>query len=110
MVLPEPTRPTIPTRSPGATLNEIVDQVSGIAHQVADIAACTEEQARSLEEVNGAISNLDSATQMNASVADEAAHASLSLTDQAMRLNELVRKFTINAAKAGAEESRAHAA
>ena len=32
----------------GATLNEIVDQVSGIAHQVADIAACTEEQARSL--------------------------------------------------------------
>lgn len=94
----------------GATLNEIVDQVSGIAHQVADIAACTEEQARSLEEVNGAISNLDSATQMNASVADEAAHASLSLTDQAMRLNELVRKFTINAAKAGAEESRAHAA
>ena len=97
----------------GTTLNQIIDQVGQIATRVAEIAACTEEQAHGLEEVNTAISHLDSATQLNASVADNASEASFRLTDEAAKLHQLVGKFVVNsdlanpAGQGGASDHRA---
>ena len=89
----------------GSTLNQIIDQVGQIATRVAEIASCTEEQAHGLEEVNTAISHLDAATQLNASVAEQASEASFRLTDEAARLHELVGKFVVNSDLAHAPAS-----
>jgi len=78
----------------GAALHQIVDQVAGVTERVQSIASSSSEQVRGLEEVNRAIAQLDTVTQKNAQVADEAATASRSLTEEAERLVTLVGRFT----------------
>ena len=93
----------------GVTLRDIIGQVGEIANRVAEIASCTEEQAHGLEEVNTAIAHLDSATQLNASVAENASEASFKLTDEATKLHQLVGKFVVNEdmARGGLQGARA---
>ena len=93
----------------GVTLRDIIGQVGEIANRVAEIASCTEEQAHGLDEVNTAIAHLDSATQLNASVAENASEASFKLTDEATKLHQLVGKFVVNEdmARGGLQGARA---
>ena len=81
--------------STGTTLHEIVDQVAIIAERVEEIAASAAEEATGLEEVNRAISQLDTVTQQNAAVAEESSAACASLTEEADRLVALVVKFVL---------------
>ena len=82
--------------STGSTLHEIVDQVAIIAARVEEIAASAAEEATGLEEVNRAISQLDTVTQQNAAVAEESSAACASLTEEADRLVGLVGKFVLS--------------
>jgi methyl-accepting chemotaxis protein len=79
----------------GATLHEIVDQVTLVADRVHEIAASAAEQSTGLEEVNKAISMLDTVTQQNAAVAEESSAACATLTGEAERLVNLVSRFSI---------------
>ena len=90
----------------GDTLNRIIDQVALIATRVADIASCTEEQSKGLEEVNAAICELDRATQLNAGVAVEAADTSSKLTEEAGKLQGLVGRFALNATSRQVDSKR----
>jgi methyl-accepting chemotaxis protein len=92
----------------GSSLHEIADRVAEAADRVSEISASAGEQATSLEQVNHAITQLDSATQQNAHEADRAASACGGLTEEAARLAALVDRFRV--AEPTAQGRRARAA
>jgi methyl-accepting chemotaxis protein len=64
------------------------------------IAAATTEQTLGIEQVNTAIGQMDSVTQQNAALVEEAAAAAASLEQQAGTLAQLVSTFRIERAPA----------
>jgi methyl-accepting chemotaxis protein-1 (serine sensor receptor) len=77
----------------GETLNEIVDSVKKVSDIVAEIAAASQEQSSGIEQVNKAIMQMDEVTQQNAALVEEAAAASKSMEDQALKMVELMSFF-----------------
>lgn len=85
----------------GETLGEIVTAVKKVNDIVAEIATASDEQSTGLAEINKAITEMDSMTQQNAALVEEAAAASESMNDQAENLDNLI-SFFIMGAEAGA--------
>ena len=94
----------------GESLNGIVDQVIAVAQRVEDIAEAAAEQSRGLEEVNVAISNLDTVTQQNAAVADDSNRTAETLKDEADNLVRQVSRFRISGDQGPASRGSRHAA
>ncbi|WP_456267360.1 methyl-accepting chemotaxis protein [Kushneria sp. AK178] len=88
------------TRS-GQTLGGIVESINKMTDIVAEIAAASREQSTGIEQVNQAISQMDSVTQQNAALVEEAAAASRSMEQSARVLREQVAFFKV--AKGGAQ-------
>ncbi|MGB3289453.1 MAG: hypothetical protein WBA83_09280, partial [Burkholderiaceae bacterium] len=61
------------------------------------ISSASHEQSDGIEQVNQAVTQMDSVVQQNAALVEEAAAAAGSLQDQATRLAEAVAVFKINA-------------
>ena len=72
-----------------------VQQVTGI---MAEITAASDEQRVGIEQVNQAVGQMDSVTQQNAALVEEAAAAAQSLQEQALALNETIRIFRLDTA------------
>ena len=79
----------------GSSLNEIVTAVKKVSDIVAEIAAASSEQARGLEEVNGAVVNMDEMTQRNGALVEETNASAQAMADQARQLAELVGHFRV---------------
>jgi methyl-accepting chemotaxis protein len=79
----------------------IVQEIAQVAEIVSGIAAATAEQTLGIEQVNTAIGQMDSVTQQNAALVEEAAAASASLQEQAGSLAQLVSTFRIERDVAG---------
>ncbi|MOA62547.1 Methyl-accepting chemotaxis protein III [compost metagenome] len=62
---------------------------------IGDISAASDEQSNGIEQVNVAVSQMDSMTQQNAALVEQAAAAAASLEDQAQRLTSLVATFRL---------------
>jgi methyl-accepting chemotaxis protein len=62
------------------------------------IASATTEQTLGIEQVNTAIGQMDSVTQQNAALVEEAAAAAASLEQQAGTLAQLVSTFRVERA------------
>ncbi len=77
------------------TMREIVAAVNRVTGLVHDIAAASEQQAGGIEQVNQAMGQMDTATQQNAALVEEAAAASASLEEQAVRLEQAVAIFRL---------------
>ncbi|GFE83151.1 methyl-accepting chemotaxis protein [Steroidobacter agaridevorans] len=77
----------------GKSLADIVSGVVKVTNIVAEIAAATSEQSTGIDQINHAISNMDTATQQNAALVEESAAAAKSMQAQAQRLQELVSFF-----------------
>ncbi|MBV1910162.1 MAG: PAS domain S-box protein [Kangiellaceae bacterium] len=77
----------------GQKLSEIVDSVRNVSSLVSEIANASEEQANGIEEVNQAITQMDSMTQQNSALVEEAAAAAEALTEQAGNMLELMSFF-----------------
>jgi methyl-accepting chemotaxis protein len=69
-----------------------VQRVSDI---IGEITAASREQSEGIDEVNGAIGQLDQMTQQNAALVEQSAAAAESLRDQANRLTEAVAVFKL---------------
>ncbi|WP_421504829.1 methyl-accepting chemotaxis protein [Erwinia rhapontici] len=84
-----------------ADVGENMAKVQGSIRQVADIvgemAAATSEQSQGIEQVHLAIGQMDSVTQQNAALVEEASAASQSLQEQASTLSQLVSVFRLQA-------------
>jgi methyl-accepting chemotaxis protein len=61
---------------------------------VSEIAAASAEQAAGIDQVNSAVTQMDTTTQQNAALVEEASAASKALEHQAQHLVELVSFFT----------------
>jgi methyl-accepting chemotaxis protein len=81
----------------GRSLGRIVAHVAQINSAVGAIATSAQTQATSLNEVNGAISQMDQVTQQNAAMVEEATAASHSLAQEAEELSRLTGQFQIAA-------------
>lgn len=90
----------------GEALASIIDTVRRVAEIAPEIAAGSREQARSITEINKALSDLDAATQQNAALVEESSAAAASLADQAGQLVEVVSGFRTGGDTAGAVEAR----
>lgn len=77
----------------GRLLEEIVPSISKTADLVQEITAASEEQSSGVGQINGAMSQLDTATQQNASSSEELAATAEELSAQANGLQQAVAFF-----------------
>ena len=80
----------------GATMNEVVDSIRKVTAIVSEISQASAEQSDGIEQVNHAIVEMDSVTQQNAALVEEAAAAAQSLLDQATELAGVVSIFNLD--------------
>ncbi len=79
----------------GKTMEEVVTAVKRVTDIMSEIAAASQEQSSGIEQVNQAVAQMDHVTQQNAALVEEAAAAAESMQEQAGRLSETVRRFTL---------------
>lgn len=79
----------------GKALNDIVIDVKRVTDIVAEIAAASSEQAHGIDQINLAVTQMDTTTQQNAALVEEAASASKSMEHQAEELIERVAFFRV---------------
>src|SRR5258708_2460513 len=78
-----------------AVIDEIVVSVQQVNQLISEIAVASAEQSAGVGEVNKAILQLESVTQQNAALVEQAAASSLTFQEQADRLRDLVAPFRI---------------
>jgi hypothetical protein len=66
---------------------------------MSEISAASNEQSAGIEQVNQAITQMDTVTQQNASLVEEAAAASESMQEQAAALSVAMNTFRLNGSK-----------
>jgi methyl-accepting chemotaxis protein len=79
----------------GRTLEEIVSAVKKVTDIVAEIAAASREQSTGIEQVNKAIVQMDTTTQQNAALVEQAAAASQAIVEQTHSLSAMVARYRI---------------
>ncbi|WP_284617149.1 methyl-accepting chemotaxis protein [Aquabacterium humicola] len=82
----------------GATMAEVVQQVSRVTELIAEIDAATTEQSAGIVQVNQAVTSLDNGTQQNAALVEESAAAAESLRQQAEGLTRVIGSFRLQEA------------
>src|SRR5471030_3170754 len=80
----------------GATMEDVVVSVRRVTDIMGEITAAGREQSSGIEQVNIAIAQMDTATQQNASLVEEATAASQSMQHQASTLADLVSLFQLD--------------
>ena len=84
----------------GATMGEVVTSVQRVTDIISEISLATQEQSAGIDQINIAIGQMDTVTQQNAALVEEAAAASAALEEQAGQLTEVVSVFKLNMARA----------
>jgi methyl-accepting chemotaxis protein len=79
----------------GVTMDEVVSSVRRVTDIMSEIASASAEQSAGIEQVNLSIIEMDSMTQQNAALVEEAAAAAQSLQDQAGELARVVSIFKL---------------
>ena len=79
----------------GVTMDEVVASVRRVTDIMSEIANASAEQSAGIEQVNMSIIEMDSMTQQNAALVEEAAAAAQSLQDQAGELARVVSIFKL---------------
>nr|WP_322619419.1 methyl-accepting chemotaxis protein [Dickeya poaceiphila] len=80
----------------GAAMGDIINGIMGVDELLRDIASASEEQKRGIMQVGQAVTEMDSVTQQNASLVEEAASAAASLELQAQQLADAVTVFNLS--------------
>lgn len=79
----------------GSTMDEIVVHVRRVADLMGEITTASREQTTGIEQVNQAVGQMDTVTQQNAALVEEAAAATQELDHQANLLVQAVSVFKI---------------
>ncbi len=80
----------------GETMLQVVTAVRKVNGLMSDIANASNEQAVGLSEVSKAVAGMDTMTQQNAALVEQATSAAVSLLNQADMLNDKVATFKLN--------------
>ena len=79
----------------GASLGEIVASIKSVAELVSGIAAASAEQSAGLDEVNKALTQMDTLTQQNSAFVEENAATAKTLEQQAAVTGQQISFFTL---------------
>jgi methyl-accepting chemotaxis protein len=79
----------------GTTMDEVVASVERVSAIIGEIAVASNEQQDGIEQISIAINQMDSVTQQNAALVEEAAAAADALQQQAASLAEAVSVFKL---------------
>ncbi len=79
----------------GRTMDEVVTSVKRVTDIIGEIAAASVEQTSGIEQVNGAITAMDQATQQNAALVEQSAAAAAAVREQAAALTRATRGFVL---------------
>jgi methyl-accepting chemotaxis protein len=71
-------------------LKQIIEGVQIVTQLVSEVSSASDEQAKGIDQINTAVTQMDTVTQSNAANAEESASASEELSAQAVELNEMV--------------------
>jgi len=82
----------------GSTMAEIVQSVNRVTDIMAEITAASQEQTAGIEQINGAVAQMDQVTTQNAALVEQASAAAASLQDEASALAHTVGAFKLNVA------------
>jgi methyl-accepting chemotaxis protein len=82
----------------GVTMEDVVESVKRVTDIMGEITAASQEQSAGIAQVNQAIIEMDSVTQQNAALVEEAASAAQSLQDQAADVASVVSVFKLDPA------------
>ena len=88
-------------RTVAELLGEIKGGVAKVTAIVSEISASAREQATGVEQVNGAVGQMDTVTQQNAASAEESSSAAAELSSQADQLRSMVGAFRLAQEAAG---------
>ncbi len=94
----------------GQLLIELVPSIRRTADLVQEVAAASEEQASGVNQINGAMSQVDQVAQRNASAAEELSGTSQEMASQAESLDRLMALFQLDrpARPAGGGQTSQH--
>ncbi|MCE3607775.1 methyl-accepting chemotaxis protein [Massilia sp. P8910] len=81
----------------GATMDDIVASVKRVTDIMGEITSASAEQEAGIGQINQAITEMDTVTQQNAALVEEAAGAAASLEEQATSLAQAVSVFKLDA-------------
>jgi len=81
--------------SAGQTMNEVVSHVQRVNELMAEITVASSEQSLGISQVAQAIAQLDQMTQQNAAMVEQSTAAAISMGEQAERLVEAVKVFSV---------------
>ena len=79
----------------GATMERVVTAVRSVTDIMGEISMASQEQEAGIAQINHAIAEMDTVTQQNAALVEEAAAAAEAQQDQAQQLSQLVGVFTL---------------
>ncbi len=79
----------------GQTMEQIVQAVTRVTDMLGEISVASAEQSAGIEQVHLAVSQMDTATQQNAALVEEAAQATTALAGQAQELQRAVDAFKL---------------
>lgn len=80
----------------GDTMSDIVSSVARVTTIMGEIASASAEQETGIGEINSAIAEMDSVTQKNAALVEEAAATAEVVHSEAVRLTEMVNFFMVD--------------
>jgi methyl-accepting chemotaxis protein len=80
----------------GQTMNDVVASVQRVTDIMADISTAGDEQSAGIEQINQAVSEMDTVTQQNAALVEEAAAAAEAMQNQAANLERVVSVFRLD--------------
>ncbi|WP_322058865.1 methyl-accepting chemotaxis protein [Paraburkholderia sp. J63] len=87
----------------GTTMEEILQAVRRVTDIMGEISAASVEQSGGIEQVNRAVTQMDTVTQQNAALVEEAAAAAASLEEQTRNLQTVLATWRTNGGGRGAE-------
>jgi methyl-accepting chemotaxis protein len=79
----------------GSTMNDVVASVRRVTDIMGEITSASSEQSIGIDQVNIAIGQMDSVTQQNAALVEQAAAAAASMQEQASRLADVASSFKL---------------
>src|SRR6056297_1812398 len=79
----------------GTSLKEIIEAVNQVDRFVSEISASSEEQRRGIDQINIAVTDMDTMTQQNAAMVEQTASASEEMSNQAQELLEMMQRFNV---------------
>ncbi len=92
----------------GDALREIVASMKNVARIISEIAAASHEQKQGIDQINIAVSEMDTMTQQNAALVEETASAGEEMASQAKELQAMMERFKISETKLDGTYSMKH--